>query len=153
MYFRDEEGKEYETDIVTVPFVYVSNSAGMGNPIDDNIDESMAIPIEFIMGIKKPFLINASGDSMSPLIEDKDILICDNIGNGNPQNGDIVSIVLNGERLVKYYYMNHSGIFLASLNQKYQNIYLTEDDEIYIEGVVCQFLRSINNKKIHSGRK
>lgn len=102
-----------------------------GNPID-------RIPVATkILGFNsaEAFMVKAKGDSMSPKINDKDLIIArkmDNIA----ENGDIVVCVDNGEAKIKKIEKsdNSKEIILISLNDKYKPFLVSNDFKI--EGVV-----------------
>lgn len=102
-----------------------------GNPID-------RIPIATkILGFNsaEAFIVKAKGDSMSPKINDKDLVIArktDNIA----ENGDIVVCVDSGEAKIKKIQKSDKSkeIILISLNDKYKP-FLASDD-FKIEGIV-----------------
>lgn len=98
-----------------------------GNPVD-------RIPIATkILGFnsKEAFAVKAKGDSMSPTIKDKDLVIVQKANDAN--NGDIIVCVDNEETKIKKIQKGEKTI-LVSLNQKYQPFIASED--FRIEGIV-----------------
>lgn len=141
--------KNFENDrIVNVPFVPNPNSAGIGNPLDSEV-EPMQLPESFVAGIKNPYCAYVSGDSMEPYFFHDDILILDYLKDKTPRKDGVpLSCVLNGERFLKIFIFNNKGIVLRSLNPKYEDIILKEDDEFYIEGEVKKYTREVNLKDL-----
>lgn len=77
------------------------------------------------------FMIKAKGDSMSPKINDKDLVIARKTNDAD--SGSIVVCVNNGEALIKKI-QKGKGTILISLNPKFEPFVASED--FRIEGVV-----------------
>ncbi len=145
--FKDEEGNIHTIELVKVPYLPNPSSAGHGNPVNDDIEYEY-LSAEFVRGIKNPYILKVSGDSMNPHLFDKDILILDYLKDKTPRkNGTIVSCILNAERLVKYFLLTDEGIVLRSANQRYDDIVIQEFDDLFIEGEVKNLTRDIANTK------
>ncbi|MCK5460919.1 HTH domain-containing protein [Candidatus Gracilibacteria bacterium] len=77
------------------------------------------------------FMVKAKGDSMTPRIHEKDLVIARKINHAD--NGSIVVCVNNGETLIKKI-QKENGVILVSLNSKYPPFVANED--FRVEGVV-----------------
>ena len=80
------------------------------------------------------FGVRLAGDSMSPRFADGQIVWARKAENA--ENGEIVLCVLNDQGYCKKLYRNERGVFLLSLNPKYDPIPITETDEFRIMGRV-----------------
>lgn len=93
------------------------------------------------------FGIRAEGDSMEPLIHDRDLLVVNH--ERQPVNGDVVVATIDGEHLVKVYTLdtaNHT-ITLTPLNPRYQPLVInTTQKEIQINGVVERFIHNMKRQ-------
>ena len=99
-----------------------------GAPID-------RIPIATrILGFpsSEAFMVKASGDSMSPRILDKDLVIARRTSAWT--SGDIVVCVNRGETLIKKIKSQGPNLILRSLNEKFDPFIAAED--FRVEGVV-----------------
>lgn len=100
-----------------------------GDPID-----RIAISTRLIsFPSSEAFMVKAKGDSMTPKINDGDLIIVRK--NRQPENNSIVACVNAGEALIKKYKKEKNGIILTSLNQKYPP-FLAKKDHFRIEGEV-----------------
>ncbi len=135
-------------ELISVPFVPNPNSAGIGNPIDNTLD-TILLSSNFLTGVKNPYCAYVSGDSMEPYFYHNDLLILDYLKDKTPRKDGIpLSCVLNGERLLKIFIFNNQGIILRSLNPKYEDIVIRENDNFYIEGEVKKYNREVNVKDL-----
>jgi len=99
-----------------------------GNPID-------RVPISTkILGFSSEdaFLVKAKGNSMSPKINDGDLVIVRKVDDAD--SGAIVACVNNGEALIKKIQKDNSSLILESLNQKYSPFLASKN--FRIEGIV-----------------
>ena len=58
--------------------------------------------------------------------------------------GDTVVAILNGEATLKKYYLGKNGVELHPRNSKYNTIYVSTDDQLYIQGQVLGVFREYN---------
>lgn len=117
-------------------------AAGDGTPFMDGF-ETDDIPKKLIKDVQNEFIIDAAGDSMTPLINPGDRLHC--IKNPAPKSGDLVVCMLNGDILVKIYLELLGEASLRSINKQYQEIDLTENDEIVFFGKVKTIMKDLPN--------
>ena len=79
---------------------------------------------------RSDFCLTVNGDSMLPLFEDKQYIFIK--GTTDVRNGQVIVCTLNGEAFVK----KITGNRLVSLNPKYDDITISENDNFKICGVV-----------------
>jgi len=91
--------------------------------------------------VKEPYIIEVSGNSMTPTLNHKDLLIVDRKDIG--KHNDIVAVYLNGEHHVKRLNMNHDGIALVSDNKEHETKYVKDDDDFTILGTVKVMCRKM----------
>lgn len=107
-------------------------SAGTGQWLDDDLSEEMEV--DDSVPTNAEFGVRLAGDSMSPRFADGQIVWARKAENA--ENGEIVLCVLNDQGYCKKLYRNERGVFLLSLNPKYDPIPITETDEFRIMGRV-----------------
>ncbi|MDR1168957.1 MAG: hypothetical protein LBK53_08760 [Heliobacteriaceae bacterium] len=87
------------------------------------------------------FILEASGDSMAPLIYDKDLVICQKCSNF--KNEDIIACSINGEaKIKKFFKVNNDLILLKSLNTKYLPIAVQTGDDLWVGAKVIQIIKN-----------
>ena len=110
-----------------------------GNPVDvfDNI-EYVNAPEVYCQ--KNNFMLRVDGDSM---IEDGilngDYIIAKKIQIAQP--GDTVIASIDGETTLKRFYIGSNGIELHPRNDKYDIIYIDNNDELIMQGLVVGVFR------------
>lgn len=112
-------------------------SAGL--PIEVFEDkEYLEIP-DFLKSSEDCFVLKVKGNSMiDEGIQDGDFIILKK--KENPENGDLVVALLDGEAILKKYYREGNRIKFMPANPSYKPIYAKEED-IKIQGVVIGLLR------------
>ena len=126
-------------------YVVGKASAGRGYLNFDSKDEVYNfIPSEGLK-YKDCFVVKVVGDSMEPeILEDSDLIIDPN-KNGIDENiNKIVVANVNGEVYVKVLRKINNKIFLESINKKYADIEIMDEDEIRLIGKAVE----IRYKKI-----
>lgn len=126
-------------------YVLGKASAGRGYLNFDSKDEVYNfIPSEGLR-YKDCFVVKVVGDSMEPeILEDSDLIIDPN-KNGIDENiNKIVVANVNGEVYVKVLRKINNRIFLESINKKYADIEIMDEDEIRLIGKAVE----IRYKKI-----
>lgn len=113
------EVKEVVTDNVHMIPVYESVSAGFGAYADNHVVDKIPLFIRSGYEADETILIRVSGDSMSPVIEDGDLIQVHK--QDSVDSGDIAVVLLDGEEgLVKKVVYDTEFIELISLNPKYR---------------------------------
>ncbi len=127
--------------------VYESVSAGFGTLAQDLIIEYMPLYIHSDLEARDTICIKVKGDSMSPDIEDGDIIqVCKT---AEVENGDVAVVLVDGEEaLVKKFYYGTSSIELHSINPAYSPIRFERADvaRVQVMGVVKN---TIKDPKLH----
>lgn len=122
---------------MTTVFITGFVSAGNGVMQDDYVDAEITIPSNEVPD-EFDSVAKVIGESMSPKIKDGDLLFIKH----TPQveNNDIAIFQVNGENYVKQFKSNGTP-YLKSLNPDYDNIYLSENDDIRTIGEVVDIYR------------
>lgn len=118
--------------IRVLPVFLQPASAGTGQWLDDDLSEEMEV--DDSVPTNAEFGVRLAGDSMSPRFADGQIVWARKAENA--ENGEIVLCVLNDQGYCKKLYRNERGVFLLSLNPKYDPISITGADEFRIMGRV-----------------
>lgn len=121
----------------TTVFITGFVSAGNGVMQDDYVDAEITIPSNEVPD-EFDSIAKVIGESMSPKIKDGDLLFIKH----TPQveNNDIAIFQVNGENYVKQFKSNGTP-YLKSLNPDYDNVYLSENDDIRTIGEVVDIYR------------
>jgi|TARA_B110000263_G_scaffold117549_1_gene102475 repressor LexA len=115
-------------------------AAGMPIEVFDNV-EYVDVPSKYIND--ENYVLKVDGNSMI----DDGILDGDYIVVKKSQiatAGDTVVAILNGEATLKKYYLGKNGVELHPRNSKYNTIYVSTDDQLYIQGQVLGVFREYN---------
>jgi len=115
-------------------------AAGMPIEVFDNV-EYVDVPSKYIND--ENYVLKVDGNSMI----DDGILDGDYIVVKKSQiarAGDTVVAILNGEATLKRYYIGENGIELHPRNSKYNTIYVSTEDQLYIQGQVLGVFREYN---------
>ena len=115
-------------------------AAGMPIEVFDNV-EYVDVPSKYIND--ENYVLKVDGNSMI----DDGILDGDYIVVKKSQvarAGDTVVAILNGEATLKKYYLGKNGVELHPRNRKYNTIFVSTDDQLYIQGQVLGVFREYN---------
>lgn len=154
---RNENGKVIRVnspDDATgaVAFLPLLGSARCGTPLDqieyDIVERMLPIPLKLLgqNTNKKLYLIRAVGDSMSPKIQDSDIVIFEI--NKSPSIGNIVVARTNEGSVIKRYNESNSQFVLESENSKYSPLIFDKDklgNSLNIDGIAVGLFKSQNS--------
>lgn len=105
---------------------------------DDNVIDRIPFPAKRLRFNSESFLVEARGDSMEPLIHDRDLVLVDR---SPVSNGDTAVVVHRGEAKLKRFFKERGRAVLQSLNAKYEPI-VAGPSEITAVGVVRGVVRS-----------
>lgn len=125
-------GKESK-GVISLPLALQSVSAGTGVYLNDHYTEKIVLPENEITRMAKVG-IRVSGDSMEPVFRDGDILLIH--AQTKIEHGEIGIFALNGEGFVKQLYLKNGECRLVSLNLNYEDIVISEFDELVCLGKV-----------------
>lgn len=123
---------EEESDWYEVKF-YGSVSAGTGLYLDDEQVETISFGADMIP-TGTDFCLKVNGDSMDPMFHDGDYVFIKR--ETDFRNGTIGAVIVNGEAYLKKIYITDNSIRLVSLNKKYKDITVSEDDNLKYVGTV-----------------
>ena len=116
-----------------------SVSAGFPSPASDYMEEKIDLNEKLIRHPSATFLFRVEGESMiGAFIPDNALLIVDR--SERAQNDSIVVAVVDGEFTVKRLVLEFARRYLAPENPKYKSIYITEDMQCNIWGVVTYII-------------
>ena len=123
---------EEETTWYEVKF-YGSISAGTGLYLDDEQVETINFGADMVPS-GTDFCLKVNGDSMEPMFHDGDYVFIKR--ETDFRNGTIGAVIVNGEAYLKKIYITDNSIRLVSLNKKYKDITVSEDDNLKYVGTV-----------------
>ena len=94
------------------------------------------------------YILRVSGDSMYPTLQDGDLILVDNASAQHTEwsalNGRIVAVLVNGRNTLKrLYVLTRAGKTMIELkgdNPAHPPIWITDLDEVTIQGVVLQLV-------------
>ena len=116
-----------------VPYYDMGISCGLPNEMGDVPPEMMLVPGILTMGLNVS-MVKARGDSMIGVgIHDGDLLMVESTSHFN--NGEVVAAVLDGEEMLKTYYMDEQGRhWLVPANEHYKATLLKEEMNVRFLG-------------------
>jgi repressor LexA len=127
--------------------VYGTVAAGYPFLSDENIVDNFELR-KYISAPSDVFGLYIRGDSMrDAALYEGDLVFVD--PTKNPQNGEIVVALVNGEPTVKRYYRENGTVVLKPENKKYASIIInTHSDQLKIIGTVIGLIRRIDKRRI-----
>lgn len=132
--FDKSQDEDYITD-----YVEGLVAAGHGTFQEDNLHMEVKLRAEDVPD-EYDTIAKVAGDSMEPMIEDNDLLFI-KVTNQVDIN-DIGIFQINGKNFVKKLKRDYNGgWYLQSLNNSYEEIHLTEEDDIRTIGEVVSVYR------------
>lgn len=137
--YKKQLSEEEPEEEKTIPLFAARPSAGTGEYIDS--DSYSLIPVSEKVWRNADFAVTIHGDSMEPEFHDHQTVYVRS--QPSLENGEIGIFYLEGMTYIKKYQNDDGGVFLISLNKKYDPIKVTEDDisndSFRIFGKVCLF--------------
>ena len=127
-----------QSELIKVPFLTSAFKCGFGTPFSDGC-EYLMLQSSFVSGIKDPYIIRATGDSMYPTINEGDILVLDH-GVTVARDGNIVAAMVDGGFVIKEYKVENFSTYLVSHNTNYKRIKISSEEDI-IFGVIHHLFR------------
>ena len=112
---------------------YGSVSAGTGLYLDDEQVETISFEVNTIPN-GTDFCLKVNGDSMEPTFNNGDYVFIKR--ETDFRNGSIGVVIVNGDAYLKKIYITPDSIKLVSLNKKYKDITVTQDDTLKYVGTV-----------------
>ena len=131
---KPQDDEDYITD-----YVEGLVAAGRGVFQDDNLHMEVRLRANDVPN-EYDTIAKVAGDSMEPLIEDNDLLFIK--VTSQVDINDIGIFQINGKNFVKKLKRDYSGAwYLQSLNSGYEEIHLTENDDIRTIGEVVDIYK------------
>lgn len=121
--------KSNDEDIVYINFAQNTASAGSGDVLFGDIDDTPLALVENRITNKADFAVRVNGNSMLPNFSNGDIVLA---SKQPVDNGDIGLFVVNGNGYIK----KKGSRELISLNPKFDNVQISEYDTVYCMGKV-----------------
>ncbi len=118
-----------DEEIVYINFAQNTASAGSGDVLFGDIDDTPLALVENRITNKADFAVRVNGDSMLPDFSNGDIVLA---SKQPVDNGDIGLFVVNGNGYIK----KKGNRELISLNPKFDNVQIGEYDTVYCMGKV-----------------
>ena len=132
--------EKYRTDDYIIDYVEGLVAAGHGTFQEDNLHMEVKLRTEDVPE-SYDTIAKVAGDSMEPLIEDNDLLFIKVTSQVDINSIGIFQI--NGKNFVKKLKRDYDGSwYLQSLNSGYEEIHLSENDDIRTIGEVVSVYRS-----------
>lgn len=118
--------------------------AGFPSPAQDYSSDAIDLNKELIRHPATTFYARAVGDSMKNCgIDDGDLLVIDK--SIEPQEGDVVVAVIDGEFTLKRIHIEANQLWLVPENPDYQPIAVTEENKFCVWGVVTYNIKQQTN--------
>lgn len=131
--------EKYRTDDYVIDYVEGLVAAGHGTFQEDNLHMEVRLRAEDVPK-KYDTIAKVAGDSMEPLIEDNDLLFIKVTSQVDINSIGIFQI--NGKNFVKKLKRDYGGSwYLQSLNSGYEEIHLSENDDIRTIGEVVDIYK------------
>ncbi|MDV7365837.1 translesion error-prone DNA polymerase V autoproteolytic subunit [Acinetobacter baumannii] len=125
-----------------IPYALEKISAGFPSPAQDYIDKVLDMNEHLIKNVTSTFIVKVASLSMlNAGIDIDDELIVDR--SLDAKHGDIVVALIDNEFTVKRLMIEESRKWLKAENPEYKNIYLSEEQELIIWGVVTCVIKMI----------
>lgn len=145
-YVRNLVKKETCKNVVSISeklyeyHVYEKMSAGIGSSVynDQNYDT-----VYFDEELAHDFASWVSGDSMEPKYQNGSVALIRETG--FDYDGAVYAVVCNSQTYIKRVYREEHGLRLVSINPKYQDIFLSYDEDPRIVGIVVENFMPIDN--------
>lgn len=131
--------EKYKNDDYIIDYVEGLVAAGHGTFQEDNLHMEVKLRAEDVPE-SYDTIAKVAGNSMEPLIEDNDLLFIK--VTSQVDINDIGIFQINGKNFVKKLKRDYDGSwYLQSLNSGYEEIYLSEEDDIRTIGEVVSVYR------------
>ena len=118
-------------------------SAGFPSPADDFKEIRISLDKELVKNQESTFYARVSGNSMEDAgLSDGDMIIIDK--SLIPQNNKIAVCFLDGEFTIKRVVKRNNNLYLKPENKNYEEILISEDNELMIWGIVTYVVKCVN---------
>ena len=130
------------TDPQQYPFYQSPAACGFASPAADYLQDTLSLDQLLIRHPAATFFARAQGKSMTGAgIYDGDLLIIDR--SLNPNDGDVIIALLDGELIVKRLIYGNGAPILHSEHPDYADIKLGSDQQLDVWGVVTEVIHSL----------
>jgi DNA polymerase V len=116
-------------------------SCGLFGISDDYISDYQSLDERFVRNKASTYFFLVAGESMSPLILEKDILIVDR--SLNQAHNRVVVVGLDGELFCKRWIQEKGAVRLVSDNPRYPEIQVSPEQDLQLFGVVIGLARDL----------
>jgi DNA polymerase V len=128
-----------------IPYALEKINAGFPSPAQDYIDKALDLNEHLIKNETATFIVKVASLSMlNAGIDIDDELIVDR--SLDAKHGDIVVALIDNDFTVKRLMIEESSKWLKAENPEYKNIYLSEEQELIIWGVVTCIIKMTRKK-------
>lgn len=136
-YARDLVQKEKTQQVISVSenlyeyHVYEKMSAGIGASVYDDRNYDT---VYFNEELAHDFASWVSGDSMEPKYQNGSVALIRETG--FDYDGVVYAVVCNNQTYIKRVYREENGLRLVSINPKYEDIFITYDEDPRVVGII-----------------
>ena len=136
-YARDLVQKEKTQQVISVSenlyeyHVYEKMSAGIGASVYDDRNYDT---VYFNEELAHDFASWVSGDSMEPKYQNGSVALIRETG--FDYDGAVYAVVCNNQTYIKRVYREENGLRLVSINPKYEDIFITYDEDPRVVGII-----------------
>lgn len=136
-YARDLVQKEKTQQVISVPenlyeyHVYEKMSAGIGASVYDDRNYDT---VYFDEELAHDFASWVSGDSMEPKYQNGSVALIRETG--FDYDGAVYAVVWNSQTFIKKVYREEDGLRLVSINPKYEDIFISYDEDPRVVGII-----------------
>ena len=136
-YARDLVQKEKTQQVISVSeklykyHVYEKMSAGIGASVYDDRDYDI---VYFDEELAHDFASWVSGDSMEPKYHNGSVALIRETG--FDYDGAVYAVVCNNQTYIKRVYREEYGLRLVSINPKYEDMFISYDDDPRVVGII-----------------
>ncbi|MCO5114018.1 MAG: S24 family peptidase [Bdellovibrionaceae bacterium] len=122
-------------------------ASGLFGISEDHLEKYQSLDERLIRDRAATFFFEASGEAMSPLIMEKDILIVDR--SIQPVSGCIVIVQIEGELLCRRLQITDHEVGLYAENSQHTPLILRDEQDLQVFGVVTSVVRDILPRATH----
>ena len=144
-YARDLVQKEKTQQVISVSenfyeyHVYEKMSAGIGASVYDDCDYDT---VYFNEELAHDFASWVSGDSMEPKYHNGSVALIRETG--FDYDGAVYAVVCNNQTYIKRVYREEEGLRLVSINPRYDDIFISYDEDPRVVGIIVGNFRPLD---------
>lgn len=147
-YARDLVQKEKTQQVISVSenfyeyHVYEKMSAGIGASVYDDRNYDT---VYFNKELAHDFASWVFGDSMEPKYQNGSVALIRETG--FDYDGAVYAVVCNNQTYIKRVYREENGLRLVSINPKYEDIFITYDEDPRVVGIIVGHFMPLKEEK------